>query len=276
MTSALSRALALSSLGDRRHRVEIDASWVQGRGVYGGLVAAVLARALEAEAERGLALARLTTAFCAPLAPGAAVVSVEVVRAGRNVATLRASLSNPDAPSPAATCMATFARPRGPGAFTHRGLVRPRSPSPDEVPDGPEEHYFPTFARHFEFRQCLGPRPFSGGEEARVGGWCRPREQERVDAALVCAVLDAWPPAIVARAHGWCPVASLELTIHFLSAWHEPTVAPAGGWLHYDASCDHLEGGLADERAVLFDATGTPLATAQQLIAILPAATRAP
>jgi len=274
VTSALARALSLSSLGDRRHRAEIDASWVQGRGVYGGLVAGVLARALEAEAERGLALARLTTAFCAPLAPGAAIAAVDVVRAGRNVATLRASLSNRDALGPAATCLATFARPRGPGAFTHRGLVRPSVPAPDDVPDGPRGVYFPHFAKAFGFPHVLGPGPFFGGPGAARRGWGRPPETQPTDAALVCAVLDAWPPAIVARSSGWCPVASLELTIHFLATWHEPTVAPGGGWLHYDASCDHLEGGLADERAVLFDATGTPLATAQQLIAILPPAER--
>jgi acyl-CoA thioesterase len=262
--SAFLRATALAPLGAGRFGADVDAGWAQGRGVYGGLVAALLVRAIEASAPAGHRLVRLTTSFCAALPAGPVEARVSVLRAGRNVSTMRAELAGSGVPL-AATCLATLARPRASSALEHHGLVRPEIPPPRSVADGPEEHYLPAFARHFAFRQCVGPRPFSGGELARLGGWCRLREEVPLDAAALCALADAWPPAAVGRAAGWCHVASLEMTVHVL------VPAPAApGWVYFDATSDHVEGGLADERAVLYAESGTPLATVQQVISLLP------
>jgi acyl-CoA thioesterase len=147
-------------------------------------------------------------------------------------------------------------------------------PPPEEVPDGPEEHYIPPFTRAFGFRQCLGPVPFSGGTDARVGGWCRLEEDGvPVDAALACAMLDAWPPAAVALSPGWCPVASIEIGYHFLAPF--PSVSDeTRPWLFYDATARHVSSGFADEVAVLWSRDGRPLATARQLVAVFPPSSR--
>lgn len=265
VTSSLARATALVRDG-AGHRADVPSDWAQGRAVFGGLAAAICAQALQADAPPGHRLVRITTAFVSALAPGPARVVTEVVRAGRNVSSMRATLTNLGAEQPAATCLATLARPRPASGLAHDGLVMPVVPPPDEVPDGPVEHYYPAFARHFAFRQCLGPRPFSGAKDAAVGGWCRLRQEGPLDAALVCALADAWPPAAVARARRWCHVASLEMTVHFL----DPLLSDApAGWLLFDARADHLAGGLCDEHAVLYRAGGAPLATVQQLISLL-------
>ena len=249
---------------------------MQGRGIYGGLAAALLARGLEAEAATGQRLARMTTSFVAPFPPGEVSIAVTAVRSGRNVSAARAELVSAVSGETIATCLATLARPRASAALVHHALTPPTAPLPEEVSDGPSELYLPTFASRFEFRQCVGPRPFSGGADARVGGWCRLREPGPLDAARLVAILDAWPPAAVAVSGGWCPVASLEMTVHFLVPLPPPTQEASSDFLFFEARCDHAEGGLADERAVIFDARGTPLATAQQLVALLPAPENAP
>ena len=247
------------------HRGVIDADWAQGRGIYGGLVSAIVARALEADAPPGHALVTLTAAFCAPATAGPALVRTEVVRAGRNVSTMRASLEREGLTL--ATTLATLARPRE-GALAHRGLSMPGVPPPDAVADGPAEHYFPAFARRFEFRQCVGPIPFSGATEARVGGWCRLAEDDpTLDASLVLAILDAWPPAAVALSAGWCPVASIDLTVHVLASLPRTIDRQ---WLFFDATSRHAGGGMAEETATLFTEPGEPIATCRQLIAIFP------
>lgn len=268
MTS-FDEATLFTSRGGGRYGVIGEASWAQGRGIYGGLVAALFARALEREAAPGQRLVRMTTAFTAPFTPGPAEVRVEVVRAGRNVACLRASLVNEGADAPAASCLATLARPRESRAIERHTHVMPDVPKPDDVPDGPPELYIPSFASRFEFRQCVGSRPFSGGEHARIGGWCRSREGAPFDPALVVALLDAWAPAAVGVSSGWCPVASLEMSVHFLVPL--PVASDtADAWAFFDARCDHAADGVADERAVIFDAHGRALATCHQLIALLP------
>lgn len=253
---------ALERMGEGRSRARIDGSWAQGRGVYGGLVAALLARAIEAEVPAGQQLTRLTTAFAAPLGAGAAELDVEVVRAGRNVSTLRASMRGPDGLVATALCTASREREH---PVRLGGPAMPDVPPPEAVPDGPEEHYFPSFTRHFSFRQCLGPRPFSGAQQARVGGWCRLNEQAPLDAALVIAMLDAWPPAIVATAPGWCPVASLEMTVELSQLPEGPA-----GWMLYESVASHAAGGSADDRATLWSANGEVLARCQQLVALFP------
>lgn len=247
------------------HRGVVDAGWAQGRGAYGGLVTAMLVRAVEADAPRGQALRTITTTFLAPATEGPATIRTEALRAGRNVSSFRASLSRDE--QVLATCLATVARERE-GALLHRARPRPEAPPPEAVSDGPEEHYIPAFARRFEFRQTHGPRPFSGGPEARVAGWCRLVEEGvALDAALASAILDAWPPAAVGVSPAWCPVASVDLTYHFLSPF---PLAIGREWLFYDAAAGHVAGGLADEHATLWREDGTPVATSRQLIALFP------
>ena len=79
-------------VGAHQHEGEIDHGWAQGRGAYGGLVAAILARAIETDAPRDQSLVTLTAAFCAPATSGRARVTTEIVRTGRNVSTVRASM----------------------------------------------------------------------------------------------------------------------------------------------------------------------------------------
>lgn len=256
-------ASSFERIAPGEHRGVIDAGWAQGRGAYGGLVAALLIRALELDAPRGQTVTTITASFTAPATEGPATIRTEAVRAGRNVSTLRASLLRDDATL--ATCLATFARVRE-GGLSHRALRMPQAPPPDAVPDGPDEHYIPAFARRFAFRQTHGPRPFSGGTEARVAGWCRLVEPGvPLDAAHVSALLDAWPPASVAISPVWCPVASVELTYHFLAP-----LPIAADWLFYDAHAGHVAGGLADDRATLWTPSGQVVATSRQLIALFP------
>lgn len=256
------------------HRGAIDAGWAQGRGAYGGLVAAICARALEADAPREQSLVTLTVAFCAPATAGEARVRTELVRGGRNVSTMRATLER-DGGETIATALATVARRRA-GGLAHGDLRPPEVPAPDRVADGPEAHYIPAFTRGFSFRQCLGPPPFEGGREARVGGWCRIEEDGlAIDAALACALLDAWPPAAAALSDGWCPVASIELAVHFLAPLPLAR-AEARPWLLYDARSQHVAGGLADESSSLWTEDGRALATARQRIAIFPPGERPP
>ena len=254
-------ASTFAQVGPSEHRGTLDAAWAQGRGAYGGLVAAILARAVERDAPAGQSLASLTVSFCAPAAPGEAVVRTEVVRAGRNASVLRAVLAREGAV--VATALATCMRLRT-EALGYDDLAMPAVPGPDEVAEGPPELAIPAFAKFFEFRQCLGTRPFSGAHEARVGGWCQLREDAVIDRALACALLDAWPPAAASLAPAWCPVASLEIRYDFLD------VRGDTGWTLYDARSRFVSGGLADERATLWTHEGRAIAIATQRIAIFP------
>src|SRR5258708_5520911 len=74
-------------------RATIPDGWQQGRGAFGGLVVANLARAIESlAATPDRTLRSLTAEICGPTQPGIAEISVEPLRIGNGLSTLAARL----------------------------------------------------------------------------------------------------------------------------------------------------------------------------------------
>lgn len=256
-------ASAVTRRAPGRYAATLDESWYQGRGAYGGLVAALLGRALEAEVGTDRAARTLSVGFCAPATAGAVEVEVRIERAGRNVTQATARMARGDATI--ATAIATFARSRA-SETDWNAAPMPPMPPPDEVPDGPEALYIPAFCRHLELRQALGPAPFTGGADARVGGYCRFATPTAPDLATVAGLVDAWPPAVLGLRPAWSPAASVDMTITLLAPLPLGPVDHA--WYAFDARCGRAADGYADETATLWTSDGRPIARVQQLIAI--------
>ncbi|MEQ9079799.1 MAG: thioesterase family protein [Sandaracinaceae bacterium] len=249
--------------GERRFAGQLREAWYQGRGVYGGVVAALLVDAMGACAD-DRPIRGLDVAFCAPATAGPATIDVEILRAGRNVAQLGARLTREGLLI--ATGRATFARPRR-SALEYTDPASPPFPPPAEVEDGPAALYVPEFCQHFEFRQALGAAPFGGAGEPRLGGWCRPREPHPCDARLVVALLDAWAPAALGLAESWTGAASIELGVSFHRALPDLSV-PHDAFYAFEARSRVVGDGYADERSTLWDHQGLPLASARQVVAL--------
>ena len=257
-------AVTLSARGDGVFALTLAEDWIQGPGAYGGLVVALLIRALEAVLPSDRSLRSIAVSFCAPARPGDALARVHPLRAGRNVTQARAELECDG--QVAAYALATYARPRrSPLEFARN--TPPALPAPDALVDGPEVLYFPAFCRHFQLRQALGPAPFSGGDEPRIAGWCRPRVPTEASAALVAALLDAWAPAALGVARDRSAAASLDMSVHMLADPRALSL-PNDEWYAFDATSSRAAGGCADERSAIFTADGRLLATATQLVAI--------
>ncbi len=255
-------ASAFERRGPNRYSLELSEDWYQGRAVYGGLTAAIMARVMEAEAGEGKLLRTLHTTFCAPATAGAVEVQTDVVRSGRSVAFVRARMEQGGVPIAIAT--ATFARHRLSSVESYAS-PRLELPSVAQVASGPEALYIPAFSRYFEFRQALGHPAFSGGADAHVAGWCRLREGPvEAQAALAPLFLDSWAPAALSRHPHWAPCASIDLFVQIHAALDGEPI----DWLGYEARSENLDSGYADERATLYFADGRPMASSRQLIAI--------
>jgi len=256
-------ASAFQRRGPHRFALELTEDWYQGRAIYGGLSAAIMARVMGAEAGEDKLLRTLHTTFCAPGTAGEVEVHTEVVRSGRSVAFIRARMEQ--AGQPIAIATATFARQR---RSSTQGYAPPslQLPPVEEVPSGPEALYIPAFSRYFEFRQALGHSAFSGAEQAHVGGWCRLKEGPVPgQAALAPLFLDSWAPAALSRSPHWAPCASIDIFVQIHTVLGRDT---AIDWLGYEARSEHLDSGYADEQATLFFPDGRPIASSRQLIAI--------
>lgn len=212
--------------GEGRWTHRIGGHWYQGRGVFGGAIGASFARVFRWELGEGHAtlvapaaedagggapfyLRAMTLQFLLPMEDSEAEIRTEVLRAGRTVTHLRGDLWQGGKRIASAT--SAWVRP-GSAAADFDQHPFPDVPPPEEVPPWPDLPLMPAFARGVEFRQCLGPTPWSGAEQAHVGGWTQLRCPRALDEALAVAFLDTWPPPIVTRTNA--PGAAATILLH--------------------------------------------------------------
>lgn len=258
-------ACQLTALGEGRFTATIDDSWAQGRGLYGGMVAALLVRALvEVIDAPDRHLRTVTVQFVAPAAPGPITVTVEVIRAGSSATFASARLVTANGVS--ATALGTFARDRrdGPTALLDD---RPAFAPFDILPPPPWLLGAPAFSTHVDYRWLLGSI-YSGEKEGVVGGWCRMKGDVTPDAAMFSALLDVWAPAALMLLDAPRPAATMDLTYHFLAPLPLQDVGPQEPYAARSI-CTWAKDGYAEHVGSLWTADGRLVARQRQLVALL-------
>jgi hypothetical protein len=216
---------------DGDFRAVIPDGWQQGKGAFGGVVVAILARALLAsERDRNRTLRSLTADLCGPALPGEAIIQVTLLRRGASITFLDARLFQGE--ELVAHASASLAAPR-PVAQPAISSVRPHAPPWHEVPVVPvEPPVGPVFARNYEFRST-GPYPFSNGSEPVTAGWIRERDMPKaIDAPGIAGLLDAWWPTSFSVEAAPRAVATIGYTMQLLV---DPTALPVDEPLFYRA-----------------------------------------
>ena len=89
--------------------------------------------------------------------------------------------------------------------------VRP----PDECPQVPDPPHPLPFKDNWDTRHALGSLPFQMTDQAVTGGWIRLRDAQPLDHAVVAAMSDSWPPAMLGRVEDRVFVPTIDLTVHF-------------------------------------------------------------
>lgn len=249
-----------------RFSFAFDDSWYQGRGAFGGVSAAAVLEAMRAIVDDERRRPRsLHIHFCAPLPAGKHHIEVRVERLGSRVTHLGARVL--DDGKVACLASATFAATRDATLAFHE-VKAPVVPPFETVPPVGPSPLLPAFCQHFEYRFCVGHLPYTGAEEAHLGGWVRSRSHERLDYALAAALLDAYPPAALTRAESITPAASVDLTVDFFEALPLQQGHKDGRAL-LTARSRYAGGGYADERSELWSEDGRLLAQCRQLVALL-------
>jgi acyl-CoA thioesterase len=265
--SRFTRDTAVEPRGDGRYEVRIDPGWFVVRGPNGGYVAAILLRALaHAVGDASRAPRSLTVHYTAPPGAGPAEVETRIERRGRSLTTASARLRQGD--RLLALALAAFSQPREAPGF--RDLAPPEAAAPERCVAIPRR--IPLHER-FEQRWAIGAPPFSGGDSALAGGWIRLVEAEGsapIDAPLVAAFCDAWPPSVFGRltepkAGG---VPTIDLTIHFRTALPAEGVRPRDFTLCVFRS-RYSRDGFLEEDGEIWSAGGELLAHSRQLALLL-------
>jgi acyl-CoA thioesterase len=213
------RDTAVERLGPDRYAARIDRGWWIVRGPNGGYVAALLLRALgEAVGDASRTPRSLTVHYTSPPVEGPAEIHTARERVGRSLTTATARLLQDG--KLRALAIAAFATPREGPAFD--SLPMPEVVPPERAEPLPAPVHVIPIRDRYDSRLAFGALG-SRSAEAATGGWIRLREDPGpVDAALLAAYTDSWPPALFTKVDptkllGGVP--TVDLTVHFRAPW---------------------------------------------------------
>jgi acyl-CoA thioesterase len=249
--------------------VPLLATWVQGKGVYGGVLTSMImaVASLLPDAQRR-PLRSITVHFCAPAKPGLATIVVEVIRAGVWVRHLRLTMHDDAGVIAMGTATAAAARAQVPEAavFAHHQppTVIPANQCAIVDIDVP---IMPTFARNFSYRFCGGDLPFSGGATAHALAWLSLRPETDIQSLHVPMWLDALPPAVLSRLDGPRAAATVDWSVMLFPEVH--AAAPVGTMALVEVESRQAGEGYAEEQDRLWAPDGRLLGVARQLYAVL-------
>lgn len=241
----------------------IDATWGQGRAIYGGVLAEAGLRAMRAGvvAERHLRSVLMT--FISPAEPGAVEVVVDPLRSGRAITLVRAELRQGGRRF--AELVAAWGEPRG-STLEVEGPPPPAVSHPSTLPPMPDlPGIIPAFTQHFDYRWTTDCLPFTGAERAHIQGWVRPRGPQPVDDITVVALLDAWPLPVLSLARRPVPASSVTWQVNLVRPLPTGGVSPEAFWLT-DSHTRVAAEGYADLDMRLWDEAGRLVALSRQLV----------
>ena len=264
---------------DGHYATSISDAWQLAVVPQGGVVAAIAVRAMERWlGDPTQTLRTMTAMFAGQVAGGPIEVDVQVLRRGRSMSQLTATVRNPGSEA-GLTAIAAFGAPRRGFEFTE--LVMPdvtpaeelrgfRDPVPEGIDfefDGPP---WPFWVQVVEGRPAIGRPPWEPfvDSPAEVANWYRLdhpplRADGRLDVVGAIVICDTMPGPIgqkVGQDGGGWFAPSVDFTFHWFAA-------PRPGWLLAHQRARHAGDGYASVEVALWDPAGpTLVAYATQLM----------
>jgi acyl-CoA thioesterase len=267
MTTNFEQETAVERITEGNFRATVDKRWWVVRGPHGGYLASIALRALKEELndpERHIRSLSIHY-FDAPH-EGEMEIETKVERAGGSITNVSARLTQDD--RAIGMALGVFSKPwTGPEFFD---AVPPEVGPMDDAFRIPNEGGgIPPFLGNFDMRWSLGGAPYSGSDEAIVGGWFRLEEAQVADDIVVATYMDAWPPVMFPVVTEPIVAPTLDLTIHYR---HE---LPLDGALPEDYLVgrfySHMSNqGFFEEDGELWTPDGVLIAQSRQLALSLP------
>jgi acyl-CoA thioesterase len=265
---------------DGIYAATISPAWSLVVAPQGGVVAAIAARAMQAELGARQPLRSFHGVFASPVPVGAVEIEVRVIRSGRSISQAQAIVRGVGAET-GFTALAAFGNERPGFAYTESLMpdvpgpadcVSYRDPPPAES-GMPDEPLFPFWREVIEGRPALGHAPWdpSPRRAAEVATWFRFEhfpgdEHGRFDPLALLVAADMMPSAVFEKLGsaetGWF-APSVDLTVHLADV-------PTGAWILNHNRAHYAADGYASAEAALWDPDGrngpTLLAWATQIM----------
>lgn len=245
--------------GSGVYDAEIASGWDIGGNANGGYLMALAATAMTDAV--GRPPLSLTAHYLRPGKVGPCRIDVDVLRAGRRMATVAARLGTNGDTSLA--LLGTFGDQVEAGPVVTDGAPPPLPPYDECVSSAPPVDS--GFMDRVDVRIRPGDAGFREGRPsgiAEIAGWFEFADRHPVDALGMLLVADAFAPVCFNRPEfpvGWAP--TLELTVHVRGV-------PAQGPVRCVFRSRFMQNGLFEEDGEVWDSSGRLVAQSRQLALI--------
>lgn len=249
----------LKNVGKAPSTVHLDASWMQGRAGFGGLVAALVYESMRKQLSRAAPVRCLQISFVGPVDDGALELVSEVLREGKNVShVLGRGVQNGQTK---VIVQGSFGASRESVIDLTSERLALSGPLEATTKLPYIKGAIPEFTKHFDYRY-LTPFPFMGSEKRYLEGYVRFSDAPDVmTEAHLLGLIDAWPPTPLPMLKSLCMASSLSWTIEFLQP--QPVLKP-DEYTQYRAEIIESSGGYAYAKAQISNEAGELVAISQQ------------
>ncbi len=255
---------AVTRVADNRFRGKVDAGWNIADNPNGGYLLAIIANAISQCVAHPDPLS-VTTHYLRPGIPDAECeIDVDIIRQGRTVSTLRATMVQEGKPR-LAVLAAYGDLSDVAGVTSDITLPAPDMPAPEEcIPRGDMlQGVELALIQKMDLR--LHPDHAKPGHTGvpEMSGCARFTDGREPDTRALLLFCDSFPPSVFGKlgSVGWVP--TIELTVHIRRR-------PSPGWIFGVVRTDDLVDGRMIESGSLWDSQGKLVAECRQLGLVLP------
>ena len=261
---SLQQILAAFTVSDATYSASINADWLQGRTVFGGLVAALADQAMRDLLPEPRALRALQIAYIGPNAEGRIDFKPNILRHGKAVTLATCNAYSAGQLTMTATAMYGAAR-------SSQLALRPSSASiatrPEQLADVARHDNLPSFTRHYQQRWARGAPLFSRADDSRMSVYVRYRDEPvaRLQPAHALALMDAIPSPALALLGTPSPASTLSWTLEIVDPQFDFAVDE---WWRLDAEVDAAVDGYVTHTSHVVNPAGHVAAISRQVVVV--------
>ena len=246
-------------LGNGVYDTPVEDRWDINGNANGGYLLALVANAMRAESGRAHPVS-ISMHYLSPAPAGPATTTCEVVKAGRRLSTVVASMSRDG--RDIVRSIGTFGNVDASIGAQSNTLVMPQMVPYEDCPKRPDNPEMPLgLTSRLDMRlhpEDVGFSTNTPNGIARVRGYFAFKDGRPVDTLALLLAADAFPPVTfnLFGMKGWVP--TVEFTVHVRGV-------PVEGPIICQFTSSLTQGGFWEEDGVMWDSAGTVVAMSRQL-----------
>ncbi len=241
----------------------VDESWLQGRAIFGGMVAALCNEAMRRLVPHTRPVRAVEVTFAGPAVPGEVRLEAQILRIGKAVTIAQGRASSEGQIVAQTTGIYGDSR----SSALHYGPTAAADvPRVDTLRDvDMTRPGRSAFSRHFGMRWAQGASSFSGSSISTSKAYVRHAGSGVFTESHLIALCDSIPSPSLQMLKTPAPASSLIWTLEFVRPHFE---FPIDAWWRLDTSADAAHDGYVNQSGMIVNPDGEVAAFSRQLVTV--------